>query len=448
MARVFSGKSGNALYTVYGDDPADEFGFAVAGELDWDGDAYADFAVGAPNGATVAGSAIAPGHIRVFAGASGTSLQKATSIFSYARWGESLCRGDLDGDGIHDLVVGAPLGGVNDNGQAKVISGATHFALEEWFGDSFGDRFGAAVSSGQDLDGDGFDEVLVGAPEDDDGGGNAGSLRLFDGQSGAALHTWYGADDQEGLGTSVAFSDDLDGDGDADVIAGAIEAWVGGTGSVLAFGSSSHAELLRLQGDPAAASGRRWRAPAISTATASPTSRPVATWPSIPRIRWPRRRPGARAFARGTGLRQLLQARHLGQRLPGPDLRQGHAERHGAERLLPPGRRRRRQERRDVLLRLERPSGEPLGQRHEPPVRRPPHQARRPAPGRRRERLLRGALFSMDLNARWCPTCPKAHHNPGAGALVQAQLWYRDPDSTSNQTTSLSNALEFGVAPR
>jgi hypothetical protein len=31
---------------------------------------------------------------------------------------------------------------------------------------------------------------------------------------------------------------------------------------------------------------------------------------------------------------------------------------------------------------------------------------------------------------------------------VQAQLWYRDPDSTSNQTTSLSNALEFAVAPR
>jgi hypothetical protein len=53
--------------------------------------------------------------------------------------------------------------------------------------------------------------------------------------------------------------------------------------------------------------------------------------------------------------------------------------------------------------------------------------------------------FSQDLNAFWCPACPKANKNPGAGAVVQAQLWYRDPLSTSNQTTSLSDALEFGV---
>ena len=53
--------------------------------------------------------------------------------------------------------------------------------------------------------------------------------------------------------------------------------------------------------------------------------------------------------------------------------------------------------------------------------------------------------FSLDLNALWCPSCPKPAKNPGAGAMVQAQLWYRDPLSTSNQTTSLSDAVEFGV---
>jgi hypothetical protein len=56
--------------------------------------------------------------------------------------------------------------------------------------------------------------------------------------------------------------------------------------------------------------------------------------------------------------------------------------------------------------------------------------------------------FAEDLNALWCPTCPKPHKNPGAGAIVQVQLWYRDPQSTSNQTTSLSDALESGVGPR
>jgi hypothetical protein len=55
--------------------------------------------------------------------------------------------------------------------------------------------------------------------------------------------------------------------------------------------------------------------------------------------------------------------------------------------------------------------------------------------------------FSQDLNAHWCPTCPKPNQNPGAGALVQAQLWYRDPANTSNQTTSLSDAVEFFVGP-
>jgi hypothetical protein len=52
--------------------------------------------------------------------------------------------------------------------------------------------------------------------------------------------------------------------------------------------------------------------------------------------------------------------------------------------------------------------------------------------------------FAQDLNAHW-----KAHpaHNPGPGATVQTQLWYRDPLSTSNQAASFSDAVEFVVAP-
>jgi hypothetical protein len=54
---------------------------------------------------------------------------------------------------------------------------------------------------------------------------------------------------------------------------------------------------------------------------------------------------------------------------------------------------------------------------------------------------------SQDLNALWCPACPKAAKNPGAGTVTQAQFWYRDPFNTSNQTTSLSDAVEFTVQP-
>jgi hypothetical protein len=56
-------------------------------------------------------------------------------------------------------------------------------------------------------------------------------------------------------------------------------------------------------------------------------------------------------------------------------------------------------------------------------------------------------VLEQDRNALWCPSCPSPAKNPGAGALLQAQLWYRDPLSTSNQTSSLSNAIEFPVAP-
>ena len=52
--------------------------------------------------------------------------------------------------------------------------------------------------------------------------------------------------------------------------------------------------------------------------------------------------------------------------------------------------------------------------------------------------------FAQDLNAVWTANPAK---NPGPGALVQAQFWYRDPFSTSNQPTSLSDAIEFAVAP-
>ena len=52
--------------------------------------------------------------------------------------------------------------------------------------------------------------------------------------------------------------------------------------------------------------------------------------------------------------------------------------------------------------------------------------------------------FNQDLNARWTA---KPAQNPGAGAVVQAQCWYRDPQNTSSKTTSLSNAIEFTVCP-
>ena len=53
-------------------------------------------------------------------------------------------------------------------------------------------------------------------------------------------------------------------------------------------------------------------------------------------------------------------------------------------------------------------------------------------------------VMAQDINARWQA---KPAHNPGAGSTMQLQLWYRDPQSTSNQTTALTDAIEFVVCP-
>ena len=77
-----------------------------------------------------------------------------------------------------------------------------------------------------------------------------------------------------------------------------------------------------------------------------------------------------------------------------------------------------------------------------PPVQRAGSQLASGTPN------LCDGIMARDFNALWCPsTCPKPVKNPGAGATVQVQLWYRDPLNTSNQTTSLSDALEFKVGP-
>jgi len=73
-----------------------------------------------------------------------------------------------------------------------------------------------------------------------------------------------------------------------------------------------------------------------------------------------------------------------------------------------------------------------------PPVRRTGSMSGSGVPG-----TCEGT-FCVDLNSLWSD---KPQLDPGAGAVVQAQLWYRDPLNTSNQTTSLSDAVEFTVGP-
>lgn len=133
--------------------------------------------------------------------------------------------GDVDGDGRDDFAVGAPQLFTEQSGYVRVFSGATGRVLYEVTGDSLqdalGDRFGEALAAVPDLDNDGVPELAVGAPKDDDGGADAGRVRLFSGATGAHLLGIDGLEAGDELGRTLAPGGDVDGDGFDDLLAGA-----------------------------------------------------------------------------------------------------------------------------------------------------------------------------------------------------------------------------------
>jgi len=99
--------------------------------------------------------------------------------------------GDVNGDGVADLIVGAPFSDNNGlgSGSARVFSGADGSILYNFFGDSSGDEFGTSVSGAGDVNGDGFADLIVGAPFGDGNNGfDTGGVRVFSGADGSILY--------------------------------------------------------------------------------------------------------------------------------------------------------------------------------------------------------------------------------------------------------------------
>lgn len=155
------GTSGYASdLVVEGPGEASDYGFSVALVGDFNGDGFGDAVVGAPNGEASSGQ---NGAIFMYHGsADGLDwfpIDRSTGRYN-SRLGESVAGlGDINADGLADLAAGAP----NDE-YVYVYTGSTSTAPRAWFSLEENDTdFGESIDSAGDVDGDGFDDVIVSA---------------------------------------------------------------------------------------------------------------------------------------------------------------------------------------------------------------------------------------------------------------------------------------------
>ncbi len=216
-----------------------ELGAAVASTGDVNGDGYADVIVGAPfyaNGESNEGAAFV-----FLGGATGVSSANPAAAFAQLEGNQVAAQsgfsaasaGDVNDDGFADVVVGAPgydAGQLNEGvafvyhgGAAGIADTATvRFAMQE------NALLGWSVSSA-DVNGDGYADVIVGAPDYDAGEADEGAAFVFLGSAAgigdgdpSSAHAQLESD-QTGaeFGRSVSSAGDVNGDGYADVIVGA-----------------------------------------------------------------------------------------------------------------------------------------------------------------------------------------------------------------------------------
>ena len=148
-----------------------------------------------------------------------------------ANYGSSVVTaGDVNGDGFYDVIVGAPYfdNGQVDEGRAFVYYGSSIGlpSIPNWLaeGDQANAHFGNSVNSVGDVNGDGFDDVIIGAPLYDNGQIDEGRAYIFLGSASGLSTTpaWIAEGNQVGaqFGISARTAGDVNGDGMSDVIIG------------------------------------------------------------------------------------------------------------------------------------------------------------------------------------------------------------------------------------
>lgn len=166
--------------------------------------------------------------------------------------------GDTDGDGFGEFLVGAwrdDNGTLTDAGSVFVYSGADGSLLRTIQGSAIDDHMGYGSSAAGDVNGDGFADICAAADEDNVPGigPNAGSATIHSGLDGSVLYTFTGQAANELFGWSTAAVGDVNGDGRDDVLVGALQARSAtspsAAGSLVVFSGMDGSVLHRVFGD-------------------------------------------------------------------------------------------------------------------------------------------------------------------------------------------------------
>jgi hypothetical protein len=212
---------------------ASNFGEAVANAGDVNGDGFADIIVGAPR---YSNGEENEGAVFVYYG-SPSGLPKQPSWIAEGQqanafFGTSVSGGgDVNKDGYSDVVVGAHFydGGETNEGKVFVYLGSENGLAKTavWSAESnqVGANFGKSVAIAGDVNKDGYADVLVGAPNFDNGQNNEGRAFLYLGSNMGLTQSpaWTGESNQAdaNMGHSVAFAGDINGDSFSDILIGA-----------------------------------------------------------------------------------------------------------------------------------------------------------------------------------------------------------------------------------